>query len=35
MFKRFLINWMDFHGKRHQVSRHVSLQRLISMGIGS
>lgn len=33
-FKKFLINWLDVHGKRHSVSRHVSLQRLINMGIG-
>lgn len=33
-FKRFLINWFDFHGRRHKISRHVSLIKLISMGIG-
>jgi len=32
-YKRFLINVMDIHGKRHQRSRHVSLQRLIAMGL--
>lgn len=33
-YKRFLILVMDIHGTRHQRSRHVSLQRLIGMGIG-
>ena len=32
-YKRFLILVMDIHGKRHQRSRHVSLQRLITMGV--
>ena len=32
---RFKINWLDSHGRRHQASRHVSLARLLLMGIGS
>jgi hypothetical protein len=33
-YKRFLINWMDMHGVRHNASRHVSLKRLLGQGIG-
>jgi hypothetical protein len=33
-YKRFLIGWMGVHGRRHVKSRHVSLERLITMGIG-
>lgn len=32
-FKKFLINWFDYHGKAHKRSRHVSVGRLISMGV--
>lgn len=34
-FKRWLINLCDCHGRRHEVSRKVSLARLLLMGIGS
>lgn len=30
---KFLIEWFGMHGVRHCVSRHVSLKRLIGMGI--
>lgn len=33
MYCRFLINIFGMHGKRHEMSRHVSLKRLIGMGI--
>jgi hypothetical protein len=33
-YKRFLITWFDMHGRRHNASRHVSLKRLLNMGIG-
>lgn len=32
-YYRFLFHVMDIHGIRHQRSRHVSLQRLIMMGV--
>jgi len=33
-YARFLIMVMGIHGKRHLKSRHVSVQRLLGMGIG-
>lgn len=32
-FARFMITWFDIHGVRHNASRHVSLKRLIGMGV--
>jgi hypothetical protein len=29
-YKRFLITWLDCHGIRHQVSRHVTYKRLVA-----
>jgi hypothetical protein len=34
-YMRSLILVWDIHGKAHMRSRHVSLQRLIAMGIGA
>lgn len=33
-YKRWLIIWLDIHGVRHTMSRHVSLERLLGQGIG-
>lgn len=33
-YKRFLIEWLDVHGRRHNVSRVITLKRLLIMGVG-
>ena len=33
MYKRWLILWLGVHGKRHEMSRHVSLKAMLTEGL--
>jgi hypothetical protein len=33
MFKRFIIQWLDIHGKAHMKSRHMTIKMMLRMGV--